>query len=63
MILQTNVQTRIELQAARSELDQAWHNFNQAEPSFVDAAIYRLQAAERKYGVLIRQAKEVQHVS
>ncbi|SDI49777.1 DUF2508 family protein [Paenibacillus naphthalenovorans] len=48
-----------EVQAARSELAQAWQNFHQAEPAFVDAAIYQLTAAEQKYRALLRHAKGV----
>lgn len=47
-----------EMQAAHSELAQAWQNFYQAEPAFVDAAIYQLTAAEQKYCALLRNLKD-----
>lgn len=51
-----------ELEKAHQELMLAWHQFEQAppeEPDFVDAAIYRINAAERMYGRLLVQRKNI----
>lgn len=48
-----------ELQAARNELLLAWRQFDQAESGYIDAAIYRLIAAERVYGALLAEHRGV----
>lgn len=46
-----------EIERARTELALAWQQFNQAEPAFIDAAIYRLAAAEQAYCTLLKEQK------
>lgn len=43
---------RRDLGIAKQELMVAWNHFNNADPEFVDAAILKLNAAEKKYGAL-----------
>lgn len=44
---------------AKEEWEQAKHFFQEAvEPEIIDYAIYRLDAAERKYMYLLDQARE-----
>ncbi|PZM64836.1 hypothetical protein [Paenibacillus dendritiformis] len=49
--------TSWEIAAARQELALAWHQFDQAEPAFVDPAIHRLIAAEQTYSKLLSARK------
>jgi len=46
-----------EVDRAQMELAIAWQHFNHAEPAFVDAAIYRLNAAEQAYSTLLKEQK------
>lgn len=43
---------RKELETAIRELQIAWNQFNNADPEFIEAAILKLNAAEKKYGAL-----------
>ncbi|MCD9025770.1 DUF2508 domain-containing protein [Cohnella silvisoli] len=48
-----------ELEEAHKQFLLAWHHFEQAGPEqeFVDAAIYKLCAAEKHYSILFVKAK------
>ncbi|MGB8955784.1 MAG: YaaL family protein [Tumebacillaceae bacterium] len=49
---------RTELEAAREEWAIAQRHIDYvSEPELIDHAIYYLEAAERKYGYLLREAK------
>lgn len=41
-----------DLGIAMQELMVAWNHFNNADPEFIDAAILKLNAAEKKYDAL-----------
>lgn len=47
-----------ELRKAKEELDSAQNQFNNASKDFIDVAIYRLNAAEAHYAVLLNIEKE-----
>lgn len=47
-----------ELNEARAEWLRAQQGLEMAEPEFVEAAVYRLMAAEKRYDALIRLAKK-----
>ena len=50
---------RTELEAARKEWATAQRHIDYvSEPELIDHAIYYLEAAERKYGYLLREAKK-----
>lgn len=50
---------RTELEAARKEWAIAQRHIDYvSEPELIDHAIYYLEAAERKYGYLLREAKK-----
>lgn len=50
---------RTELEAAREEWATAQRHIDYvSEPELIDHAIYYLEAAERKYGYLLREAKK-----
>jgi hypothetical protein len=47
-----------ELEQAHKEWLIALQEFEMAEPEFVEAAVYKLTAAEQKYNTLLRLLKE-----
>ncbi|WP_162991159.1 hypothetical protein [Biomaibacter acetigenes] len=47
-----------EIRAALDELRRAQENFDNAEPEFVDVAIYELMAKMKKIDTLMRKARE-----
>ena len=47
-----------ELSEARDNLKNAMRKFNEAEPKFVEDAIYEITAAESHYSALLRIARE-----
>jgi hypothetical protein len=50
---------RLEIEAARKEWAIAQQHIDHVcEPELIDHAIYYLEAAERKYGYLLREAKK-----
>jgi hypothetical protein len=49
---------RMLVQKAQEELRQAEQNFSNAEPEFVEAAIFELLAKRKKLDALIKKAKE-----
>ncbi len=51
-----------ELEAAKMDVAMAEQDFNYAETGYVDAAIYRLKAAEEKLNALIRDKKGYRNV-
>jgi hypothetical protein len=48
----------IEIAEARVNLFMAYHNFENAEVEYVDAAIENLNAAERQYGLVLAKHTE-----
>jgi hypothetical protein len=38
-----------EVKKAKEQLDQAWQNFEYAEPDFIDVASYEVTLAQKKY--------------
>lgn len=50
-----------ELAQARQEIEDAYNNFqNACDPDLIDCYIYRGNAAWKRYGFLLRQAKAIQ---
>jgi len=47
----------INIAELKEELQQAEQNFNYADPRYVDAAIYRLKAAEEKINAALKELK------
>lgn len=45
---------------ALHDLHVAQHNFDHADPEYVDIAIHQLQAAELRVGVALREVKSVE---
>ncbi|MCL5116875.1 MAG: hypothetical protein M1272_06975 [Firmicutes bacterium] len=45
------------LDQALAELDQAEHAFQWADPDYCDYHIFRIQAAQEKVGLILRQAR------
>ena len=52
--------SRIEIDEALEEYRQAQAAIDQADPDFVEAAVYRQKAAECQLDALVRQAKVIQ---
>lgn len=52
--------SRAEIDEALEEYRQAQAAINQADPDFVEAAVYRQKAAECQLDALVRQAKVIQ---
>lgn len=46
-----------ELRNAQRELRQAQVNFDQADPDYIDIAVHKLQAAELRYGVALKNLR------
>ena len=44
-----------EVKQAKEQLDQAWQNFDYAEPEFIDIATYEVTLAQKKYVKLSRK--------
>ena len=44
-----------EVKKAKEQLDQAWQNFDYAEPDFIDIATYEVTLAQKKYSKLAKK--------
>ena len=44
-----------EVKQAKEQLDQAWQNFDYAEPEFIDIATYEVTLAQKKYAKLSKK--------
>lgn len=44
-----------EVKQAKEQLDQAWQNFDYAEPEFIDIATYEVTLAQKKYSKLAKK--------
>jgi len=49
---------QIEIERARRELQEAENRLNNADPDFVEAAVFELLAKQKKLNALLRRAKE-----
>jgi hypothetical protein len=49
---------QIEIERARRELEAAENRLNNADPDFVEAAVFELLAKQKKLNALLRRAKE-----
>lgn len=58
-MLQSNYIIDYDFEQARSEYQQAWQNFNNAESDFIDDAIKFLHAAELKIEAVISRASKI----
>jgi len=44
-----------EVKQAKEQLDQAWQNFDYADPDFIDIATYEITLAQKKYSKLAKK--------
>ncbi len=49
------------MQELKEKLALAEQNFNYADPEYVDAAIYELNAAEERFRAKVREVKSNEH--
>ena len=49
---------QIEIERAKRELQEAENRLNNADPDFVEAAVFELLAKQKKLNALLRRAKE-----
>jgi len=49
---------QIEIERAKRELQEAENRLNNADPDFIEAAVFELLAKQKKLNALLRRAKE-----